>query len=153
MKFLQLHHRNGELVSLSTNARKFKVRYLFLFLLIASLVAWYCATPGVIVHYPKEATDELRLIWDTHDQITRQRMLPGEATSELGHIFPDENFFMVFFWWTDRGFRKCIDITPKRWATIDIYLDRTGRVDIERTTPDVIARLKKCDGEPDPFRP
>ncbi|RXT94002.1 hypothetical protein B1F69_11165 [Pseudomonas syringae] len=107
---------------------------------------------GVIVHYPKEATDELRLIWNTHDQITRQRMLPGEATSEFGHVFPDENFFMVFFWWTDRGLRKCMDITPKRWATIDIYLDRAGRVDIEKTSPKVIARLKRCVGESAPFR-
>lgn len=138
---------------MSTNARNFKVRYLFLFLLIAPLVTWYFAIPGVIVHYPKEATDELRLIWDTHDRITRQRMLPGEATSELGHVFPNESFFMVFFWWTDKGLRKCIDITPKRWTTIDIYLDATGRIDTTKTAADVIARLKKCEGEPDPFRP
>ncbi|WP_447651810.1 hypothetical protein [Pseudomonas abietaniphila] len=139
-------------MSLSTNVRKIKVGYFLLLLLIAPLVAWYSATPGVIVHYPEEATDELGLIWDTNDQISRQRMLPGEATSELGHVFPDENFFMLFFWWTDRGLRKCIDITPKRWATIDIYLDKAGRIDIERTTPDVNERLKKCDGESDPFR-
>ncbi|RMS28058.1 hypothetical protein ALP71_03650, partial [Pseudomonas coronafaciens pv. garcae] len=142
----------GEQASLSTIAKKIKVPYLFIFLLIAPLVAWYFAAPGVIVHYPKEATDELRLIWNTHDQITRQRMLPGEATSEFGHVFPDENFFMVFFWWTDRGIRKCIDITPKRWATIDIYLDDKGGIDTAATDHDVIARLKQCAGEPDPFR-
>lgn len=138
---------------MSTNVRKIKARYLVFFLLIAPLVTWYFATPGVIIHYPKEATDELRLLWNTHDQITRQRMLPGEATSEFGYVFPDENFFMMFFWWTDRGLRKCIDITPKRWTTIDVYLDGTGKVDVERTDPDVIARLKRCEGEPDPFRP
>lgn len=120
---------------------------------MAALGTWYLATPGVIVHYSREATDELRLIWDTDDRISRERMLPGEATSELSPIFPDENFFMVFFWWTDKGFRQCIDITPKRWATIDIYLERTGKIDTEKTAPEVMARLKKCEGESDPFRP
>jgi len=60
---------------------------------------------------------------------------------------------MMFFWWTDKGFQQCIDITPKRWATIDIYLDAAGRIDTTKTAPDIIARLKKCEGEPDPFRP
>lgn len=138
---------------MSTNAKKFKTRYLALFLLIAPCVAWYFATPCVVIHYPEAARDELRLIWDTHDQITRQRMLPGEATAEFGHVFPDENFFMVFFWWTDGGLRECIDITPERWKTIDIYLDRNGKLDTERTAPNIISRLKKCPGESDPLQP
>ncbi|MGE1152307.1 hypothetical protein [Pseudomonas kitaguniensis] len=129
-----------------------KARYLCLLFLVVLLLVWNFATPGVIIHYSKDAKDELRLIWDTHDQVTRQRMLPGEATSERGHIFPDENFFMVFFWWTDKGLRNCIDITPKRWTTIDIYLDEAGQISTTNTSPDVISRIKRCEGEPDPFK-
>jgi len=134
------------------NARKIKARYVVFFAFIALLTAWYAATPGVIIHYSKDGKDELRLVWDTQHDIHRERMLPGEATSDVGHIFTDEDFFMVLFWGPTKGSMRCIDITPKRWATIDVYLDKTGRVDIGRTTPDVIDRLKKCTGEPDPFR-
>ncbi|WP_374730000.1 hypothetical protein [Pseudomonas baetica] len=152
MRFFRLHHKNGEQVSLIINARKIKARYVVLFALIALLAAWYTATPGVIIHYSKEGKDELRLVWDTRHDIHRERMLPGEATSDVGHIFPDEDFFMVFFWGPIKGSMRCIDITPKRWATIDIYLTESGRVDINKTAPDVITRLKRCAGEPDPFR-
>lgn len=36
---------------------------------------------------------------------------------------------------------------------MDIYLDGSGKIDTTKTAPDIIARLKKCEGEPDPFRP
>lgn len=147
-----MHHKHGEQVSLIINVRKLKLRHAVLFALIVLLTAWYAATPSVVIHYPKEATDELRLVWDTQHQIHRERMLPGEASSDVGHLFPDEDFFMVFFWGPIKGHMRCIDITPKRWATLDIYLTESGRVDINKTSPAIIERLKKCEGEPDPFR-
>ena len=134
------------------NARKIKVRYVVLLALIALLMAWYAAIPAVVIHYSKEGKDELRLVWNTQHEIHRERMLPGKATFDTGHLFPDEDFFMVFFWGPIQGSMRCIDITPKRWATIDIYLKESGRVDINKTLPEVIERLNKCEGEPDPFR-
>lgn len=137
----------------STYARKFKTRYIILFFVLALLVFWYAATPSVIVHYSKDGTAELHSTWDTQHRIYRERILPGQATVDTGHIFPDAEFFMVFFWWADKGFQRCIDITPTWGRKIDIYLDATGRIDIARTSPEVVTRLKQCDGEPDPFRP
>lgn len=136
-------------MSLIINARKLKIRYTVLFALIVLLTTWYAATPSVIIHYSKEGTDELRLVWNTQHQIHRERMLPGEATYNAGHLLPNKDFFMVFFWGPIQGYMRCIDITPKRWATIDIYLTESGRIDIDKTSPDVIERLKKCEGEPD----
>jgi hypothetical protein len=117
------------------------------------LAFWYVATPSVLVHYSDEGTEELRSVWDTQHRIYRERILPGQATVDTGHIFPNSDFFMVFFWGTAKGSQRCIDITPKWGRKIDIYLDATAKIDIAKTSPDVVARLKRCDGEPDPFRP
>lgn len=92
-----MHHKHGEQVSLIINVRKLKLRHAVLFALIALLTAWYAATPSVVIHYSKEATDELRLVWDTQHQIHRERMLPGEASSDVGHLFPDEDFLWFSF--------------------------------------------------------
>lgn len=139
-------HENGEQVSLIINARKIKARLVVLFALIALLTVWYVATPVARAHYSKERTDELRLIWNTQHNIHKERMLPGQATFDTGHIFPNEKFFMMFDWWTDKGLRRCIDITPKWGSALDIYLNETGRIDTAKTSPNVIARLKACEG-------
>ncbi|MEB0224636.1 hypothetical protein RHM58_23760 [Pseudomonas sp. 10S4] len=135
------------------NARKIKFRHAVLFVLVALLLFWYVATPLIRVHYSKEGTDELRLIWNTQHNIHKERMLPGQATFDNGHIFPNEDFFMMFDWWTDKGFQRCIDITPKWGSALDIYLNGAGRIDTVQTSPNVIARLKPCEGDADPFRP
>jgi len=36
---------------------------------------------------------------------------------------------------------------------IEYPLDETGSIDLDKTGPEVIKRLKKCEGESDPFRP
>lgn len=134
-------------------ARNIKARYVIGTLIIFPILFWYVATPVVRVHYSKEGTEELRLIWNTQHNIHKERMLPGQATFDTGHIFPNEKFFMMFDWWTDKGLRRCIDITPKWGGALDIYLNGTGRIDIAKTSPNVIARLKACEGDADPFRP
>ncbi|MGW8464606.1 hypothetical protein [Pseudomonas sp. CLCA07] len=122
-------------------------------LLFATLLFWYVTLPRVVVNYPKDGKEELRYIWNTQHRIDKGGMLPGQGTADIGHIFPDKEFFMMFDWWSDKGLRRCIDITPKWGRTIEINLDETGRIDTARTAPDVIARLKQCEGERDPFRP
>ncbi len=146
-----MHHKHGEQVSLIINVRKLKLRHAVLFALIALLTAWYAATPSVVIHYSKEATDELRLVWDTQHQIHRERCF-REKRHLMLVIYSPMKIFMVFFWGPIKGHMRCIDITPKRWATLDIYLTESGRVDINKTSPAIIERLKKCEGEPDPFR-
>lgn len=121
-------------------------------LLFASLVLAYITLPRVIVNYAKEGTQEVRYIWNTQHRIDRGSLLPGEGTADIGHTFPDKDFFMVFFWRTATGSQRCIDITPQWGKTIEIFLDATGRIDTTKTTPEVMARLRHCEGEPDPFR-
>ncbi|MBN6715851.1 hypothetical protein [Pseudomonas capsici] len=135
------------------NAKNIKSRYIVGVLAILPLLFWYVATPVVRVHYSEKGTDELRLIWSTQHSIHKEGMLPGQATFDTGHIFPNNDFFMIFDWGSKKGFRRCIDITPKWGGAIDIYLDESGKIDTAQTSPEVIARLKQCKGERDPFRP
>ncbi|WP_097305700.1 hypothetical protein [Pseudomonas chlororaphis] len=135
------------------SAKNIKARYIIGALIIFPLLFWYVATPVVRVHYSKEGTDELRLIWNTQHNIHKEGMLPGQATYDTGHIFPNEKFFMNFDWWNKKSLRRCINITPKWGSAIDIYLDGAGRIDTVKTAPEVIARLKRCEGDSDPFRP
>ncbi|MFA2531964.1 hypothetical protein [Pseudomonas chlororaphis] len=134
------------------SAKNIKARYVIGALVVFPLLFWYMATPVVRVHYSKEGTDELRLIWNTQHSIHKDGMLPGQATYDTGHIFPNEKFFMNFDWWNKKTLRRCINITPKWGSAIDIYLDGAGRIDTVKTAPDVIARLKRCEGDSDPFR-
>lgn len=136
----------------SMSAKNIKARYVIGALVVFPLLFWYMATPVVRVHYSKEGTDELRLIWNTQHSIHKEGMLPGQATYDTGHIFPNEKFFMNFDWWNKKTLRRCINITPKWGSAIDIYLDGAGRIDTVKTAPDVIARLKRCEGDSDPFR-
>lgn len=138
------------------SAKQHKVRYgrwLLLILVILPIALWYFASPVVSVDFSPDSKEEFRYVWNTQDRIHRGDIKHGGSTIESSYIFPDADFFMMFFWWTDRGLQQCIDITPKHWTTLDIYLDATGRIDTTKTAPDVMARLKKCPGEPDPFRP
>lgn len=138
---------------MSMSAKNIKARYIIGALIIFPLLFWYVATPVVRVHYSKEGKDELRLIWNTQHNTHKEGMLPGQATYDTGHIFPNEKFFMNFDWWNKKSLRRCINITPKWGSAIDIYLDGAGRIDTVKTAPDVIARLKRCEGDSDPFRP
>lgn len=63
-------------------------------LLLSPLIFWYVATPRVAVYYSKDGKGELRYIWNTQHRIDKCGMLPGEATADLGHIFPNDQFFM-----------------------------------------------------------
>lgn len=137
----------------STFVRKLSKGKLIALLLLALLVFWYVTLPRVAVNYPKDGKDELRYIWNTQHRIDKGRILPGQGTADIGHIFPDDDFFMRFDWWTNKGFQRCVDITPKWGSTTDIFLDDTGRIDTTKTSSDVIARLKQCEGESDPLRP
>lgn len=136
-----------------TFVRKLSKGKVVVLLLLASLVFWYVTLPRVVVNYPKDGTEELRYIWNTQHRIDKGGMLPGEGTADVGHIFPDKDYFMRFDWWSDKGLRRCIDITPKWGTTTEINLDAMGKIDTVKTPSDVITRLKQCEGERDPFRP
>lgn len=138
----------------ASNAKAGYGRWMFCLLLVAPIAFWYLASPVVAVNFSYEGKEEFRYIWNTQHRIYKGDMpIGGGSSIEWGHILPDKNFFMRFDWWTDKGAQRCFSVTPKWGRTIDIYLDTTGRIDTAKTTPDVIARLKKCAGEPDPFRP
>ncbi|MHC8408010.1 hypothetical protein [Pseudomonas sp. TMB3-21] len=138
------------------SANKPKVRYgrwLLLLLVVGPLAFWYFASPVVAVNFSPDSKEEFQYVWNTQDRIHRGDIKHGGSAVEFSYIFPDQDFFMMFNWWTDAGFQRCIDIKPKWGRTIDIYLDATGRIDVAKTGPDVIGRLEQCAGEPDPFRP
>nr|WP_256656956.1 hypothetical protein [Pseudomonas sp. BGI-2] len=138
---------------MNTFARKLSKGKVITLFLLATFLFWYLTLPRVVVNYSKHGADELRYIWNTQHRIDKGGILPGEGTADIGHVFPDKNFFMMFDWWSKKGLRRCIAITPKWGTTTEINLDETGRIDTNTTSSDVIARLQNCKGELDPFRP
>ncbi|RMT25994.1 hypothetical protein ALP50_03632, partial [Pseudomonas syringae pv. spinaceae] len=141
-------------VKKKANNAKFRYgRWVLGALLICPIAFWYVASPVVAVNFSHEGKEEFRYIWNTQHRIYKGDMPKGGGSAvEFSYIFPDKDFFMMFDWWTDEGFQRCIDITPEWGRTIDVYLDDIGRINTTKTTPDVIARLKQCVGQPDPFR-
>ena len=141
---------------MNTNASKTRIKYdrlALIALLILPILFSYLATPVVVVKFSHEGEEDYLYIWNTQDRIYKGEMPKGGGSAiEWGHIFPDKDFFMRFDWWKKRGLQMCIDITPKWGRTINIYVDEVGRIDTAKTAPYVIARLKQCQGEPDPFR-
>jgi hypothetical protein len=132
---------------------KFKKRYLVLLGLAGFFVLWRLLTPWVIVNYSSGGRDVLNILWDVNHRIYRGDLAPGRATSDKGDIFVGGNFFMVFFWWDNKGLDRCMSITPKIGGTINIYLDASAEIDTSKTSPEVVGRMKACDREPDPYRP
>lgn len=153
---MQSRPRRGVKGSKYMSVNKLKIRYgrwIILLLIIPSVAFWYFASPVVVVNFSPNSKEEFRYVWNTQDRIHRGDIRHGGSAVEFSPIFPDEAFFMMFDWWTDTGFKRCIDITPEWGGTIDIYLDDLGRIDTAKTMPDVISRLKQCPGRPDPFQP
>nr|WP_285863693.1 hypothetical protein [Pseudomonas sp. BGr12]MDL2422397.1 hypothetical protein [Pseudomonas sp. BGr12] len=138
---------------MSTTVSKFSKGKVITLLLLASLIFWYVTLPRVAVYYSRDGTERLHYIWNTQHRIDRGDMLPGQATADIGHLFPDEDFFMIFDWWIGKGTRSCIRISPEWGKTIDVYLDPAARIDATKTGPENIAHLKQCVGAPNPFRP
>lgn len=128
-------------------AKKNKIRYgrwALSILIIFPPALWYIASPVVAVNFFPNSTEEFHYAWNTQHRIYRGNIKHGGSAVEFSHIFPDKKFFMMFDWWTNAGFQNCIYITPKWGRTIDIYLDKTGRIDSAKTGPEVMTRLKPC---------
>ena len=104
---------------------------------------WYMATPRVGVYYSDKGTGQLSFVWDTQHSIYRGEISPGGVTGDAGHIFPNENFFMEFYWWRDNERRHCISITPK-WPAMNIYINADGEIDRSNEGGTDIDRLKEC---------
>ncbi|AUG42163.1 hypothetical protein CXP47_20520 [Pseudomonas chlororaphis] len=137
------------MLQVSTNVKPIRYGRIFavlLLLLLSPLVFCYVATPTVIVYYPKEAKEKLGSVWNTQHRIYRGGrggLYPGEVTLDFGHIFPNENFFMEFYWWGDKIRNHCVNITPK-WPTTRIYLDVDGNIDTRPGSGTDTDRLKQC---------
>jgi hypothetical protein len=115
-------------------------------LLLSPVALWYVLTPTVTVHYSKEASEELRAVWNTQHRIYRSGrggLYPGEISTDYGHIFPDEDFFMEFYWWGKKTRNHCVNIIP-RWPTTHIYLDVNGDIDRSKGHGGDVDRLKQC---------
>lgn len=109
------------------------------------------ALPRVVILYSKDGAKDISYVLNTQHSILRRDLLPGATTGDVGHIFPDKDFFMMFDWWAEKSPPRCVSIVPRRWHTLEIYLDKFGRIDPAETAPDVFDRLKPCPGQPEPF--
>lgn len=135
-----------EYVSISVNLIKYRRLLAVLFLILTPFAFWYVATPTVKVHYSKEATETLGVVWNTENRIYRSGrggLYPGESSMDFGHIFPDDAFFMEFYWWGNKTRNHCVNITPK-WPTTHIYLDANGDIDKRENSGTDTDRLKQC---------
>jgi hypothetical protein len=135
MKFLPRH---------AGTRRPWYVTLLWIALLLWLATHWDFALPRVNVHYSPSGQDALRYIWNVQDRIDKGGMLPGGGATDHGALFPDEEFFMEFSWWSKITRRNhCISISPQ-WPTTDIYLNADGDIDQGQTSATNISRLAAC---------
>ncbi|MGC5700730.1 hypothetical protein J4P02_11090 [Pseudomonas sp. NFXW11] len=108
------------------------------------LAYWQVALPTVTVHYSAEGREELRYIWNVQDRIAKGGMLPGGGATDHGALFPDDEFFMEFSWWSkNTGRNHCISITPQ-WPHSAIYLNAEGDLDLGKTSATDRRRVQEC---------
>lgn len=117
-------------------------RWIALFL-VAVVAVWYYAPPKVYIFYAKDGTKDIGYILNTQHRIVKGDLPPGDTTGDVGHIFPDEAFFMEFYWWRKDEQRHCVNITPK-WPTTEIHLDLNGNIDTSPGSGTDADHLKQC---------
>ena len=137
---------------MSTSASKSRSRHwwwLWILLLpllpLLLIVFWNTVVlPTATVHYPKDAVQELRYIWNVQDRIYKGRMSAGSAVSDHGFLSPDAEFFMEFSWRAEKNRWHCISIKPS-WPNTHIYLDADGNIDMRKGSGTDTDRLKPCE--------
>ncbi|WP_229635641.1 hypothetical protein [Pseudomonas syringae] len=121
------------------------IRWLWVPLLpVTAFYLWNFTLPGVTVHYPKQAREEFNYIWNVQHRIYKGEMKPGGGAFDTGFLFPDDDFFMMFDWWSTKGNgQHCVSIKPK-WPSTDIYLNVDGSVDVSEGSGTDVDRLSSC---------
>lgn len=138
---------------MTTSARSKSIRYVNILIgaiLVISITFSYYAPPRVEIYYSKDGHEDLKYILNTQHHNDKGTLAPGETTGNTGHIFPDEEFFMEFYWWNDNGRNHCVNITPK-WPITKIHLDLNGNIDSSKESGTDVDRLNHC--IKDPARP
>jgi hypothetical protein len=112
-------------------------------ILVAVFFSWWVALPRVHLYYSKGGSEDLSFVWDTQHRVYRGQIRPGGITGDTGHIFPQDDFFMVLFWSRPGRPRQCVSILPK-WPFTSIYIDAEGDIDMSTDGGTDISRLKAC---------
>lgn len=133
------------------NVGKFQAGFViwpWIFILpIVAVGLWIIPLPSVTVHNPADGKVEFNYVWNVHDRTYRGQMPPGGRTLDHGFLFPEEDFFMWFYWWDkNNGRRRCVSITPK-WRNTHIYLDADGNIDRSKDSGTHVDRLSPCPHE------
>lgn len=128
---------------MSANRKRRYVWRWILLLFVSLFLFWYYAPPRVYIFYSKDGTKNISYILNTQHKFVKGDLLPGKTTGDVGHVFPNEDFFMEFYWWRDKERRHCISIAPS-WPNIKIHLDRDGNVDMSKQGGTDLKRLKEC---------
>lgn len=134
----------GSVITDVSKCRTWLMRLLWIPVVYLVVTQWDIALPTVNVHYSKAGSDEFRYIWNVQDRIYKGGMFPGGGAMNNGVLFPSDEFFMEFSWWSKKGGRNhCISITPN-WPNTNIYLDADGNIDMREESGTDAARLKEC---------
>jgi hypothetical protein len=92
--------------------------------------------------FSADGREELSYILNTQHKIDKDEIQPGKGTSGFGHIFPDEDFFMEFYWEIS-GHQHCVRINPQ-WPMTNIYIGPDGNIDKSPEGGTDIERLEYC---------
>jgi hypothetical protein len=131
-------------VTISANRKPVRYgHYVIGVILVILFTLSYCAPPRAVIYYSKDGREELNYILNIQHRTDKGTLAPGETTGNTGHIFPDKNFFMELYWWSDKGRNHCVNITPK-WPNTKIYLDANGDIDYSEGSGTDSDRLKQC---------
>ena len=100
------------------------------------------AIPRVRFFFSANGSEEISYILNTQHSIDKDEIQPGKGTSGFGRIFPNEDFFMEFYWEIS-GNQHCVRINPK-WPTTNIYIGPDGNIDKSPEGGTDIDRLERC---------
>ncbi|MGV8920089.1 MAG: hypothetical protein ACOH2R_20170 [Pseudomonas sp.] len=113
-------------------------------LTMAAIAFLLYAPPRVSIFYSKEGAKDISYILNIQDRIVKGGLTRGQSIGDVGHIFPNNEFFMEFYWWRDNERRHCVSIMPKRPQT-SIYLNADGNIDKSKGSGTDVALIKNCE--------
>lgn len=133
----------AEFVNTSANKPWYRpVWRLSLLAVLLPAIFWYVAQPRVRFYFSGDGSGSIKYILNIQDDIDKGEYLPGQITTGSGHIFPNEDFFMEFYW-ENLGSQHCVRINPK-WPMTNIYIGPDGNIDKSPDGGTDIERLERC---------
>lgn len=129
----------------ANNRQPLFVHQRLLIALLLVIPVWYVMVPRVEIKFSNEGRGVLGFILNTQHDIYRGDIMPGGTTGGVGHLFPNNDFFMQFDWFNN-GKHHCFSVIPK-WPKSYVFIGPDGSIDKNRENGTDVDDLVPCLGE------